>query len=107
MARLCYIMHRDDAFDGVLPTLPTAPDHSLECAFAFGTPRFHGRMRAQCADFEVSEILGFEPDDDGDHLLLYVEKEGITTSDLVAVIARAAGLATREVGYCGMKDRQA
>ena len=100
-------MHRDDAFDGVLPTLPTAPDHSLECAFAFGTPRFHGRMRAQCADFEVSEILGFEPDDDGDHLLLYVEKEGITTSDLVAVIARAAGLATRQVGYCGMKDRQA
>ena len=64
-------------------------------------------MRVRCADFEVSEILGFEPDGDGDHLLLHVQKEGITTAELVAVVARAAGLAPREIGYCGMKDRHA
>ena len=53
------------------------------------------------------EELGFEPSDDGPHALIYVEKEDLTTLDLIDEVARAARVRPREIGYCGLKDRYA
>jgi tRNA pseudouridine13 synthase len=55
----------------------------------------------------VEEILGFEPDGVGAHLLLTVEKRGANTGWVGAQLARATGVASRDVGFSGHKDRDA
>lgn len=66
-----------------------------------------GRTRVAPEDFRVDEVLGFEPDGRGAHLLLSVEKCGANTAWVAGALARAAGVAPREVGYSGHKDRDA
>lgn len=85
---------------------PPAGD-SLPGAYAFGEPTLTGVLRREPADFTVHEELGFEPSDDGPHALLYVEKTGLTTLDLIETVARHARTRPREIGYCGLKDRHA
>lgn len=58
-------------------------------------------------DFVVEELLGFEPDGVGPHLLLAVEKRDANTAWVAGQIARATGVAVRDVGYSGHKDRHA
>lgn len=58
-------------------------------------------------DFVVEEILGFEPDGAGTHVLLAVEKRGANTAWVAGQIARAAGVAVRDAGFAGHKDRHA
>lgn len=77
---------------------------SLE--LAFGTPPLHALFKHQPEDFYVAEILGFEPDGKGEHLLLHVEKTGLTTFDAQAVLARHFGAALRDTAFSGMKDKQ-
>lgn len=64
-------------------------------------------MRSSPADFCVDEELGFEPDGQGEHLLLQIEKTGLTTPQAAAVLAQCAGLARRQVSWSGLKDRNA
>jgi tRNA pseudouridine13 synthase len=75
--------------------------------YAFGGPPLGGRLRATTADFQVEEVLGFEPDGEGEHALLLVRKIGLNTDELARQLARLAGLRPRDVGYCGLKDRNA
>ncbi len=100
-------MNRSDAFaDGLSNALRGVGGEPV-CARALGTPPIQGRIRRRCADFQVFEILGFEPDGEGNHQLFQLEKTGITTPELVAIMARAAGLPRRDIGYCGLKDKYA
>jgi len=64
-------------------------------------------VRVVPEDFRVEEVLGFEPDGDGAHVLLTVEKRGANTGWVVAQLARAAGVPPRDVGCSGHKDRNA
>jgi len=75
--------------------------------YAFGGPPLSGRLRAAPEDFQVEEVPGFEPDAEGEHALLLVRKRGLNTEELVRMLARHAGVRPREVGYCGLKDRNA
>jgi tRNA pseudouridine13 synthase len=80
---------------------------------AANPPRAHGAplavalLKAEAADFVVEETLPFAPDGAGDHRLLYVEKAGLDTLALARRLARLAGVAPREVGFAGLKDRHA
>jgi tRNA pseudouridine13 synthase len=74
---------------------------------ALGAPPATGRLRSVPEDFVVEEVLGFEPDGAGPHLLLTVEKRGANTGWVAAQLARNAGVAVRDVGFCGQKDRDA
>lgn len=74
---------------------------------AFGEPLGQGRLRATPADFQVEEQLGFAPDDEGDHLLLWVRKTGANTEWVARRLAALAGVPTAEVGFAGLKDRHA
>jgi tRNA pseudouridine13 synthase len=74
---------------------------------AHGTPPATGRIRAEAEDFRVDEVLGFEADGAGSHLLLTVEKRGANTGWVAGQLARAADVAVQEVGFSGHKDRQA
>ena len=46
---------------------------------ALGGPVARGVLRAESEDFEVDEVLSFEPTDEGEHWLLRVEKTGCNT----------------------------
>lgn len=82
-------------------------DHEALRPRALGGPLGRGRLRASPADFRVSEIPRVEPDGEGDHWLVEVEKRGHTTPQVAEDLARAAGVAARHVGYAGLKDRDA
>ena len=65
------------------------------------------RFRVAPEDFEVEELLGFEPDGPGEHLFLWIEKRGANTPWVAGELARWAGVAPMAVSYSGMKDRHA
>lgn len=79
----------------------------LDLPTAYGEPPARGVLRAAPEDFRVEEVLGFEPDGAGPHALLTVEKRGANTGWVATQIARATGVAVREVGWSGQKDRDA
>lgn len=58
-------------------------------------------------DFVVDELWQPEFSGDGEHLYLLVEKVGQNTAWVGQQLARAFGTAKRDVGYSGLKDRQA
>lgn len=76
-------------------------------AWALGPPAASGRLRSEPADFRVTEIPLIEPSGQGNHLWLEIEKTGSNTDWVAAQLARAAGVPRRDVGYAGMKDRNA
>ncbi len=66
-----------------------------------------GAIRRSPADFRVEEILGFDPDGEGDHWLLWVEKSNANTHWIAQQLSQAAGVHPRDVGHAGLKDRRA
>lgn len=74
---------------------------------AHGAPPLAGRFRVEPEDFFVEEVLGFDADGSGSHVLLLVEKRDANTGWVAAELARAAGVAPRDVGVSGQKDRRA
>lgn len=75
--------------------------------YAFGQPSLSGVLRSQPADFVVEEQLGFAPDGEGPHFMLWVEKTGANTEWVARQLARAVKCRPMDVGFCGMKDRHA
>jgi tRNA pseudouridine13 synthase len=78
-----------------------------ELPYACGTPPLTARLRTSPEDFQVEEILGYDADGAGEHVLLWVEKRGANTDWVARELARFAGVAPVAVGYAGMKDRHA
>lgn len=85
----------------------STPDFSWFDARALGPVAASGVIRCESADFQVDEILGFQPDGEGDHLLLWVEKTDCNTAWVAGQIARQAGVQRRDLGFSGLKDRWA
>jgi tRNA pseudouridine13 synthase len=88
------------------------PDHwrrvALEPPRAWGgSPLLGGVLRATPEDFVVDEVLGFEAGGDGPHALLHVRKRGANTEWVARELARAAGCKPFDVGFAGLKDRNA
>jgi tRNA pseudouridine13 synthase len=74
---------------------------------AWGAPLGHGVLRSTPEDFRVDEVLGFAAGGDGPHALLQVRKRGANTEWVARELARAAGVKPFEVGFAGLKDRNA
>ncbi len=74
---------------------------------AYGDPVSAGRLRERPEDFRVDEIMGFEPDGEGEHLLVQVRKTGVNTEWVARRLASHAGLCVSKVSYAGLKDRHA
>ncbi len=79
-------------------TLPSAFD---------GMPRSRCRIRSCPEDFVVCEELGFDPDGTGEHAFLQLEKRGLNTVDLAQRLSEVSGVPLRDIGYSGLKDRNA
>jgi len=78
---------------------------ALPCAH--GGPAGRAQLRATPEDFLVQEWLGWEADGAGDHLLLKVRKRGANTLWIAKQLARLAKIDPRDVGFAGLKDRDA
>ena len=87
------------------------PDHWRRAALAppaaWGAPLGSGVLRSTPEDFEVDEILGFAAGGEGPHALLQVRKRGANTEWVARELARAAGVKPFDVGFAGLKDRNA
>ncbi len=65
------------------------------------------RLRAMPEDFRVEESPLYAPSGEGEHTFVCVEKRGRTTEEVAAALSQVAGVARRDVGYAGRKDRDA
>ncbi len=88
---------------GVQPT--SAPPGELPRAY--GRPPLRAKLRTMAEDFRVEEILGYDADGHGEHVLLWLEKRGANTAWVARELAKFAGVPSVAVGYAGLKDRKA
>ena len=58
-------------------------------------------------DFQVDELLEVTLSGEGEHLWLLIKKIGMNTSFVADQLAKWAKIPSRDVGYSGLKDRQA
>ena len=72
-----------------------------------GLPGIGGSYKETPTDFEVEEIPLYPCCGSGDHLYLWIEKNGISTSELISRLARELRLKENDIGYAGMKDSRA
>lgn len=82
--------------------LPFVPPLQTEDLNAVG-----GRIGEDPADFFVEEIPAYEPSGEGEHTYVFVEKRERNTRDVAQELAHLADVPLRDVGFAGMKDKQA
>lgn len=70
-------------------------------------PGIGGAVGEDFRDFFVEEIPLYEPCGSGDHLYLTLEKQGLTTFELLNRAAGQLGVKERDLGYAGLKDARA
>lgn len=80
-------------------------NYRLDMPYAYGGPLAQARFREQPEDFQVTEELGFVPEEEGEHQYLRITKRSANTEWVAEAIARFAGVKPQDVGFCGLKDR--
>jgi len=66
-----------------------------------------GCIKARNEDFLVEELPLYDPVGEGEHIYLFVEKRGLSTTQLVHILAEHFSVKPDAVGYAGMKDKRA
>lgn len=66
-----------------------------------------GSIGPALEDFRVAEVPAYAASGAGEHHYVEVEKRGMSTPELVGIVARCAGVDERDVGYAGLKDKHA
>lgn len=82
------------------------PDLSLPYLTA-DLPGIGGRLRARPEHFIVVEAPLYEPEEQGPHLYVNLTRIGLTTRDVQQRLERLLALRRGEVGYAGLKDKNA
>ena len=72
-----------------------------------GQPQSSGLLKANPEDFLVVEDLGFEPDGEGEHILVRILKNGCNTRFVADALAKFLKIHAREVSFAGQKDKHA
>ena len=80
---------------------------STPLVFPYGAALGSGQLKSLPDDFVVDEVLGFEPDGEGEHLFALVEKTGLGTPELISRLARQHGLDPATISHSGLKDKHA
>ncbi len=68
-------------------------------------PKVKGDLRTFSSDFQVDEVLSFQPSGEGEHLFLQVKKIDSNTDWVARQLQKKSGLTSRDIGYAGKKDR--
>ena len=92
----------------MLRHIMSAVDYSpSQFAYAYGKPTISGVLRSTPEDFQVDEVLGFEPDGQGEHFLLHIRKRNTNTEWLARQLAKFINVKSVDVSFAGLKDRNA
>lgn len=75
--------------------------------YLHGKPQGTGLLKANPEDFVVVEDLGFEPDGEGEHILVRILKNGCNTRFVADALAKFLKIHSREVSFAGQKDKHA
>jgi tRNA pseudouridine13 synthase len=70
-------------------------------------PGTGGRLKVEPEDFVVEELPLYEPEGEGPHLYLWVQKRDLPADALLQRIGAVFGGSPRELGQAGTKDRRA
>ena len=70
-------------------------------------PGIGGLLKAEAEYFVVEEIPLYEPEGEGEHVYVRLAREGWTTRDIHKSLVKLFGLRAVDVGYAGLKDKQA
>lgn len=70
-------------------------------------PSIGGVIKQRPEDFLVDEIPAYTPAGEGEHIYMLVQKRGMSTMELIDIIARHFGVPRDAIGYAGLKDKQA
>lgn len=62
-------------------------------------------FRETWEDFEVEEVPAYPPLGSGEHVLVHIEKRGITTQAAVAALCERTGADPKSAGWAGLKDK--
>ncbi len=90
------------------PPLTDPDPHVMPAAYVTAdVPPIGGVLKQRDEDFFVEEIPLIEPSGAGEYMHLFVEKQGLSTLDLVDVLARHFGVRREAIGYAGLKDKRA
>lgn len=82
-------------------------DPTLSLPLACGGVAGQVKFKQQPEDFQVTELLGYEAEGQGENLFLTIRKRNMNTQYLVRRIAKFAGVTRMDVGYAGLKDKNA
>jgi tRNA pseudouridine13 synthase len=70
-------------------------------------PAVDGCIKARHEDFLVEELPLYDPVGEGEHIYLFIEKNGLSTTQLIAVLADHFRVKREGIGFAGMKDKRA
>ncbi len=94
------------------PTDPITADNFTTGATApryltHDIPGIGGQLKARPEDFLVEEIPLYNPDGEGEHIYLFVEKRELTTLQLRDALSRHFKVKRHAIGHAGLKDKHA
>ena len=73
----------------------------------WGEPLGTAVLKSQATDFKVFERLHFKPDGEGEHLLLNIRRQDMTTAEVVRRLGKATRVQRRNISFSGTKDKVA
>jgi tRNA pseudouridine13 synthase len=66
-----------------------------------------GVIKQRHEDFFVEEIPLYQPQGEGEHIYLFIEKRGLSTFDLLDIVGQHFGVGRVALGSAGLKDKHA
>jgi tRNA pseudouridine13 synthase len=66
-----------------------------------------GAIKEQVDDFVVKELASHDTSDEGDHLIVKLRKQNMTTMDAVDKLSKMLHISRNRIGYAGNKDKRA
>ncbi|WP_296405454.1 tRNA pseudouridine(13) synthase TruD [Psychrobacter sp.] len=81
--------------------------NSQYLAQPYPAPILKASFKGSASDFQVDELMQLEHSGEGEHLWMQIKKTGMNTNFVAEQLAKWAKIPSRDVGYSGLKDRQA
>lgn len=81
--------------------------YSLAWPYAHGTPKSTASFKLTPEDFQVNELFTGQFSGEGEHIMLRIEKRGLTTEEVVRSLARLINKPAKLISYAGLKDKYA
>lgn len=79
----------------------------MEWEYETDTPGIKGEIKEQVNDFIVEELASHETEEEGDHLIVKLRKQNMTTMEAISKLSNMLHISKNRIGYAGNKDKRA